>query len=166
MRIEVVEPDDWAAWRDLRLEALADTPIGFAEWYADALQVSEQDWRARLSRPGIRFLAYEGERAVGMAGGFRDEAGLPILFAVYVTPEARGGGVLKALVDRVASWCAPEPLTLDVHVDNARARRAYQRLGFILTGETTPGGGIDGRDLERMRCPSSLELPRARLSGS
>lgn len=151
MRVEPVGPEDWAAWRDLRLEALADTPIGFAEWHADALLLGEDDWRARLSRPGVRFLAYDDDRAVGMAGGFRDEAGVPILFAVFVTPTARGAGVLEALVDAVAVWAAPDPLVLDVHVDNARARRAYERLGFVLTGETTPGGGIDGRDLQRMR---------------
>lgn len=151
MRIDEVGPDDWAAWRDLRLEALADTPIGFAEWHADALLLGEDDWRTRLSRPGVRFLAYDGARAVGMAGGFRDETGEPILFAVFVTPVARGAGVLQALVDAVAAWAAPDPLVLDVHVDNARARRAYEKLGFVLTGETTPGGGIDGRDLQRMR---------------
>lgn len=151
MRVEEVGPDDWQAWRDLRLDALADTPIGFAEWHADAVLLGEQDWRARLDRPGVRFLAYDGERAVGMGGGFRDEAGLPILFAVYVTPSARGGKVLAGLVDAVAAWAEPDPLVLDVHVDNERAYRAYLALGFVETGETTPEGGIDGRGLLRMR---------------
>jgi GNAT superfamily N-acetyltransferase len=124
------------------------------ETLADAQALSDEEWERRIthpSRPGMRLLAYDGQRAVGMAGGFRDEAEVPILFAVYVTPDARGTGVLEALVDRVAAWAAPDPLVLDVHVDNARARRAYLRLGFTPTGETTPGGGIDGRDLLRMR---------------
>ncbi len=151
MRVEVAGPDEWAAWRDLRLEALADTPIGFGELYADAVLLSDEEWQERSARPGVRFLAYEGDRAVGMAGGFRDEAGTPILFAVYLTPAHRGGPVLAALVEAVSDWAAPDPLTLDVHVDNARAYRAYAKLGFVLTGETTPGGGIDGRGLQRMR---------------
>ena len=151
MRTEDVGPAQWRPWRDLRLEALADTPIGFMEWYADALLVSDdEEWQQRMARPGLRVLVYDGERAVGMGGGFRNEAGEPVLFAVYVTPEKRGTGVLEALVDRVAAWAAPDALLLEVHVDNARARRAYARLGFVETGDTTPGGAIDGGDLLRM----------------
>ena len=151
VRVVVVGPDDWRDWRGLRLEAIADTPIGFMETLEQASAVSDEEWRERMARPGVRLLAYDGERAVGMAGGFRDEAGTPVLFAVYVTPTARGGEVLRLLVDAVAAWAAPDPLRLDVHVDNGRAHRAYLKLGFVETGETTPGGGIDGRDLVRMR---------------
>jgi GNAT superfamily N-acetyltransferase len=151
LRLEVVGPDDWRAWRDLRLEALEDTPIGFMETVEQARTVDDDEWRERMAKPGLRLLAYDEERAVGMAGGFRDQAGAPVLFAVYVTPAARGTGVLDLLVDRVAEWAAPDPLTLEVHVDNGHAHRAYLRLGFSETGETTPGGGIDGGDLLRMR---------------
>lgn len=153
MRVEVLTPDDWRPWRDLRLEALADTPIGFMETLEQARTVDEEEWRERMGKPGLRLLAYDGERAVGMGGGFRDDAGTPILFAVYVTPGARGRGVLELLVDRVAAWAAPDPLVLEVHVDNARAHRAYVRLGFTETGERTLGGGIDGGDLLRMQRP-------------
>lgn len=153
MRVEQVGPDDWRAWRDLRLEAIADTAIGFMETLEQATAVSDEEWRERMARPGLRLLAYDGERAVGMAGGFRDEAGTPILFAVYVTPALRGGAALTALVERVVAWAAPDPLVLDVHEDNARAHRAYLKLGFVETGETTAGGAIDGRDLIRMRRP-------------
>jgi GNAT superfamily N-acetyltransferase len=148
--VESVGPAGWRPWRDLRLEALKDTPIGFMESYDDALRVPDEEWQERLARPGLRLLAYDGERPVGVAGGFRDEAGTPVLFAVYVTPSARGGPVLRALVERVVEWAAPDALVLDVHVDNHRARQAYEKLGFVLTGRTTPAGGIDGRDLERM----------------
>jgi GNAT superfamily N-acetyltransferase len=154
VRAEIVTPEGWRAWRDLRLEALADTPIGYGELYADAVLLTDAEWEQRVNnppRPGMRVMAYDGDEAVGMAGGFVNEDGLPILFGVYVRPAARGGEVLRLLVDEVAAWAAPEPLRLDVHVDNHRAYRAYLKLGFALTGETTPGGGIDGRDLLRMR---------------
>jgi len=143
-------PDDWRTWRDLRLEGLQDTPIGFGRTYEEERHLTEQQWRAGGARPGVRFLAYDGDEAVGIAGGFLDEQGAPILFAVYVRPEHRGGEVLAALVAAVQEW-APAPLTLDVHEDNHRARRAYEKLGFVLTGEVARGEGIDGRDLQRMR---------------
>jgi RimJ/RimL family protein N-acetyltransferase len=148
--VRVEDTPDWQAWRDLRLEALADTPIGYGELLADALALTDADWQARMQRPGIRLMAYDGDRAVGMAGGFRREDGTPVLVAVYVTPTARGGEVVGALVERVQAWCDHEPLTLDVHVDNHRAHAAYLKLGFVDTGVRTPGGGIDGRDLLEM----------------
>jgi GNAT superfamily N-acetyltransferase len=155
VRVEVSTDADWRVWRDLRLEALADTPIGFAELHADAVLRSDEEWEDRINHPpspGMRVIAYDDDRPVGMAGGFVNDEGVPILFGVYVQPASRGGAVLAALVEVVAGWAAPEPLTLSVHVDNVRARRAYEKLGFALTGKTTLGGGIDGGDLLRMRC--------------
>ena len=151
MRVEVVT--DWRTWKPMRLEALADTPIGFGELHADAAAMTDEEWETRWARPGLRLLAYDGEEPLGMAGGFVREDGIKVLFGVYVRPEARGAGVLEALVDRVQQWAAPDPLHLDVHVDNGPARSAYRRLGFVEDGTGTPGGGIDGRDLVGMVRP-------------
>jgi GNAT superfamily N-acetyltransferase len=152
VRVEVVKPEDWRAWRDLRLEALRDTPIGFGELYADALLRTDEEWIERSERPGLRLLAYDEDGLpVGMAGGFHTPEGIPVLVAVYVRPASRGQGVVAALVDVVQAWAAPDALTLDVHEDNHRAHAAYRKLGFVDTGELTVGGGIDGRDLVHMR---------------
>ena len=141
----------------MRLEALADTPIGFGELHADALLLTDDDWEARWQRPGLRLLAYDDQGSpVGMAGGFHGEDGAPVLFGVYVRPAARGRGVLDALVEVVEQWCAPAPLTLEVHVDNAPARAAYARLGFVETGKRRPEG-IDGGDLLEMVRPLPAE---------
>jgi RimJ/RimL family protein N-acetyltransferase len=150
VRVDVLGVEDWRRWRDLRLEALQDTPIGFMELYADAALLNDEEWRTRWARPGVRVMAYEGEEPLGMAGGFLSEEGDPVLFGVYVRPAHRGGEVLAALVAAVQQW-APSPLVLDVHEDNHRACRAYQKLGFVLTGERRSGEGIDGRDLLAMR---------------
>ena len=151
MRVETVGPDDWRAWRDLRLEGLADTPIGFGELHADAVLRSDEDWQASMLRPGFRVMAYDGSDPLGMAGGFRTPEAVPVLFGVYVRPAARGRGVLAALVEAVAAWAAPDVLVLDVHEDNARASAAYRKIGFVPTGDRRAAAGIDGRDLLRMR---------------
>jgi GNAT superfamily N-acetyltransferase len=52
---------------------------------------------------------------------------------VFVIPQARGRGVLDALVDHVthvAGTVGSPELRLYVHPANARAARAYERLGF------------------------------------
>jgi GNAT superfamily N-acetyltransferase len=155
VRVELLTPADWRAWRKLRLEALLDTPIGYGELHADAVLRPDEEWQERMGRPGLRLMAYDSEGGeggvpVGMAGGFHDES-RPVLFGVYVRPGSRGGGVLGALVDVVEAWAAPDAVELDVHVANARAHAAYLKLGFAVTGHVTVGGGIDGRDLVRLR---------------
>jgi GNAT superfamily N-acetyltransferase len=59
---------------------------------------------------------------------------------VYVVPEFRGSqwGVTDALLVTVEDWARTEDnrLTFHVHEDNLRARKAYERRGFIATGLT------------------------------
>jgi GNAT superfamily N-acetyltransferase len=153
VRAERLTPDDWRVWRDLRLEGLQDTPIGFLETYDEARVRADDEWRARIAsppRPAVHVCVYDGEVPVGIAGGFQDDAEGPVLFGVYVTPRARGDGVLAALVEAVAGWAAPDLLTLEVHEDNARAHRAYAKLGFVETGRRRPHP-LDGRDLVQMQ---------------
>ena len=145
--LEVSECLRWQDWKPLRLEALHDTPIGFGELYADAVALADDEWEVRFQRPGLRLLAHDEGVPVGMAGGFLRDDGVRVLFGVYVRPAARGRGVLGALVDVVQAWAHPAPLHLDVHVDNTRARRAYEKLGFVPDGLDQPGHGIDGGDL-------------------
>ncbi|MGJ8722392.1 MAG: GNAT family N-acetyltransferase, partial [Salinibacterium amurskyense] len=42
--------DDWREVRTLRLEMLADTPMGFAERLDSARTATEADWRSRALR--------------------------------------------------------------------------------------------------------------------
>ena len=61
------------------------------------------------------------------------------LVAVYVTPAARGTGVIQALLDAAAEWALTQEvpkLQLFVHAQNLRAQRAYAKSGFAFTGES------------------------------
>ena len=52
---------------------------------------------------------------------------------VFVVPEQRGRGLLRALVDHVRAAATAEgaaEVRLYVHPSNARAIRAYEKLGF------------------------------------
>ena len=156
VRVERLAEDQWPAWRDLRLEALQDTPIGFGESYADAAQRTDDYWQEVPSRPGLQVLAWDGDRAVGMAGGFLDDTRRPTVYAVFVQPGSRGQGVLDALLDVVAEWARAEgasELRLEVHEDNAPAAAAYQRLGFSFTGERRPYNLDPARELLAMVRP-------------
>lgn len=142
MRAEVsrVGPDDWAAWRDLRLEALQDTPIAFVRTYDESVGLPEQHWRELLARRGCSLLARAGEVPVAMAAAWQEE-GVCWLGAVYVTPSHRGTGLLARMLEPCAAWArerGERELRLEVHEDNPAAIAAYARLGFVATGERRP----------------------------
>jgi GNAT superfamily N-acetyltransferase len=143
-----VTPADAARMRALRLEMLADSPLAFLETVAQAAARPHEDYRRRIiqasaGRALAQFVADPGGRLIGHAGGtvMPEEPGVTVVFAVYVTPEHRGSGVLEDLVEAVAQWSRsvgrPE-LMLEVVVGNDRAVRAYERLGFTDTGVRVP----------------------------
>ena len=140
LEIRVVTADDWAVWRLLRLQALAEAPYAFGSRFADWQHADESRWRARLELPDSHNLvAVVAERPVGMASGVPgDEGGEAQLISMYVAPESRSAGVAEALLDAVAHWArdvGAHTLRLDVRADNARALRMYERHGFTVTGE-------------------------------
>jgi GNAT superfamily N-acetyltransferase len=146
--------DDWRAWRDVRLAALADAPDSFADTLAEAGALQEPDWRA-MTRDGAIFIATAGRRAVGVAAGLprpsRLERGLG---AMWVAQDWRGRGVAPMLAGAVIAWARSQGCTrvgLWVPADNARARAFYERQGFRPTGRSRPFPGTTGRLISEMR---------------
>lgn len=152
--IRTTNEDDWREWRELRLEMLRDTPLAYAETLEHALTVDEAGWRARAARGTsprqTSIVAIDGQRWVGHMGGYiPDATSGPLLVGVYVAPSHRGerAGVSRLLLDAVERWAVGygDTLRLEVHEDNPRAIRFYEKLGFTLTGrsreyELEPGG--------------------------
>lgn len=94
IELQVLSPDDWPIWRELRLAALADAPYAFgsrlADWQGEGDR--EQRWRARLALPGSYAVAalLDGE-PVGSAGGVSGvDDGVVVLVSMWVSPAARG----------------------------------------------------------------------------
>jgi ribosomal protein S18 acetylase RimI-like enzyme len=145
---------DAARIRALRLEMLADSPMAFLETLAQAAARPHAEYGQRIAAVAAgdhqaQFVADLDGRLVGNAGGHASAAdpGTTIVFAVYVTPSCRGTGVVDQLIDQVAGWsraAGRDRLVLEVVAGNARAIRAYERLGFAQTGERNPHPGIPG----------------------
>lgn len=143
-----LRPSDAARMRALRLEMLADSPLAFLETLAEAAARPHTEFAARVAAVAAgdevaQFVAESAGRFIGHAGGVaaRDQPGVTVIFAVYVTPAWRGTGVLRSLVECVADWsrAAGRPeLLLEVVVGNDRAVRAYERLGFTDSGVRMP----------------------------
>lgn len=150
-----LEPGDWRAYRELRLEALKDTPLAFVEQYADALARPDSAWRERAEhRDGtytVVAVAPDGS-FVGKATGMVYAAGCADIVAVYVAPGHRGTGVARELLEALLDWAGAgglRTLQLCVVESNDRALAFYERFGFVATGETMPYEP-DPRHVERV----------------
>jgi GNAT superfamily N-acetyltransferase len=143
VEIRQIGADDWRAMRDIRLAALQDAPQAFASTYAREAAFGEADWLRRASRGGT-FLAYApefGTAPVGIAGGYETGPGTIELISMWVSPQARGRDVGRALVEAVVGQARVKGMTrvhLWVAESNHSARQLYQRCGFSPTGERQP----------------------------
>ncbi|GGF24361.1 GNAT family N-acetyltransferase [Williamsia phyllosphaerae] len=140
MQIHRLGVDDWERYRDLRIAGLADTPEAFGETIDHARSCTEIQWRQRLSRMqgghalGVVAVADDGTWTATMRGAITgDDAWL---YGVYVVPASRGGGVAQGLLATMSNWATrhADRMLLHVATSNARARRFYERNGFVLTG--------------------------------
>lgn len=156
--VRPIESDDWRAFRVIRLAMLAEIPLAFGETLAHAEAMTDAQWIARVNgyvagslRLGA-IVAATGEW-VGTMGGFLspEDAYAPVLVGVYVAPAYRGtvAGVTDTLLTGVEDWAREhaDRLLLHVHEDNAAARAAYARRGFVEDGVRIPYA-LDPRQTE------------------
>ncbi|WP_079173092.1 GNAT family N-acetyltransferase [Streptomyces monashensis] len=168
--IRAIRPDDWPLVKRLRLDALRDPMAGlaFLETYEEAVARADAFWQDRAEGSGEGSAAarqFVAEAPDGVwAGsvtvlieeaGTKDWAGMPVerrqghVVGVYVRPEHRGNGLIKALLDAGAAWAwerGAERVRLLVHEKNARAQGAYRKAGFVPSGVTVPLGKDEEQD--------------------
>jgi RimJ/RimL family protein N-acetyltransferase len=142
-----IQPDDWPRLRDLRLEALKDSPLAFVEQYDESLAEPDEFWQHRASRAAdgqerATFIADEESRFTAMAACFLEEPTLAHVVGVYVTPSRRGTGLGDRVIQAAVDWAQTVPAVVRIHLyvtdGNERAAAVYRRLGFVATGTTIP----------------------------
>jgi putative hydrolases of HD superfamily len=142
MEIRWLGVDDVDRYRELRLRALADAPEAFASTYAEERAFAPEVWTARLSNDAAANLfATDDETPLGMATALREADGTAHIVGMWVTPEARGRGVGRYLIEAIAGWARDQglrELALWVAEPNTPARTLYERCGFRPTGERQP----------------------------
>ncbi|WP_056928161.1 GNAT family N-acetyltransferase [Nocardioides sp. Soil805] len=120
----------------MRLASLSDSPAAFGSRYADWVDAPVERWRSRLSQVPLNLVAREGTQVVGVVSGQLVDPDWVELISMWVAPAARGTGAAGQLIDRVVVWAADQDRStcLMVRSDNTRARRAYERAGFVDVG--------------------------------
>jgi ribosomal protein S18 acetylase RimI-like enzyme len=159
-----IGPAEGPDLKAVRLAALADAPSAFGSTFAEEAGRSDADWsdRARWASAGaerITLLARQGERVVGIAGGYREEIQSTEvhLVSMWTAPEARRSGLGRRLVGAVIDWAVEtgaSSVGLWVTRGNTPAQLLYESMGFRETGEYQPLPSDPCADEIRM----SLEL--------
>ncbi len=152
--------EQWPAYRELRLEALRESPQAFGSNYQDQQSRPESFWQSRLAdaaKGGQSWLLFArtGDRLLGMIGAVREEPEGPLtvatIISVYVRPEARGRGVsnrlMQAILDTLKEAGIQKAL-LGVVTEQTAALHLYQRFGFTAYSSESHLMGDGVRRLE------------------
>lgn len=139
---------DAEQFRELRLDALQDSPIAFPVDYGVNVNHPMSFWEDRLKtdETGIIFFAKHENGLIGMTGIRRGESPKTrhsaTIWGVYVRPEWRGLRIADSLIDACIGWAKSHEVKivkLGVTAASTSAVRCYQRCGFIIYG-TEPRG--------------------------
>ncbi|WP_323098300.1 GNAT family N-acetyltransferase [Intrasporangium sp. YIM S08009] len=131
-----IGPADWESFRAVRLESLSEAASAFGSRYEDWVDAPVERWQSRLTQVPLTLLAREDTTVVGVVSGQPDGDRWVELISMWVAPAARGSGVAARLIGAVVDWASEQDREtfLMVRSDNARARKAYERVGFVDKG--------------------------------
>lgn len=159
MEIRFLSYQDVAAYRELRLRALKESPTAFGSSYEQEAGFSLTDFAARLrhddAASGI-FGAFNDDQLIGMLGFSRESrpkrAHVGFLWSMYVLPEFRCRGVGAALLDEVLSHArclgVLRQIVLTVTANNLAAFSLYRSRGFERFGLERSALFVDGTYLD------------------
>lgn len=140
MKIQRLAPTEWRRYRHIRMQALQNAPDAFGTTLEEAAERSEADWRKQLETLAT-FVAVVNDHDAGTVRGAPHDAdpASAYLISMWVTPQFRGCGVGKQLINSVIAWARAagySRLLLDVADENHPTVELYARMGFTPTDES------------------------------
>jgi len=146
--------EDAPAYRELRLQALANHPEAFGSDYETSLHLPMTDWEERLRALGdesMIFFAVHESGFAGMCGIFRGNSKKTrhsaTIVGVYVRPAWRGYQIADLLIEACIDWARDHDIVivkLAVNTTNTAAIRCYARCGFSVYGVDPQVIEVDG----------------------
>lgn len=156
--IRPLTAEDAATFRELRLEALKESPTAFGSSYEEFLARPPQEVDERLrteSTAGDNFIlcAWDEEgRPLGTVGFVRERGSKNrhkgMIWGVYVTPSGRGRGIGRRLMEEAVRVAGQQEGLRQIHLavttTNGPARALYRSLGFQVYGTEPRALLVDG----------------------
>jgi ribosomal protein S18 acetylase RimI-like enzyme len=142
LTIRTLVPGDAETFRALRRAALEREPSSFAASLEDDQALDPGFLEAALRDPDQAILGAFAPGLVGIVGIYRDRLikarHKAHIWGVYVSPEGRGQGTGRRLMEAAINWAEQQTGIRQVHlVVSGRtpvARKMYQSLGFSVWG--------------------------------
>jgi len=137
--VRLIAPEDYDAFRALRLESLRLLPANFAADPAQEEAMPKEEWLKRLASASS-FGGFIDGKLSGMVVFSRPSrpklAHTGDIGAMYVRASAQGTGLADALMTALLEHASRvvEQVQLVVNAENARAIKFYQRHGFREIG--------------------------------
>jgi RimJ/RimL family protein N-acetyltransferase len=153
-------------YRELRLNALQDSPTAFSADYQTNLNYPMSFWEGRLifDQFGMLFFAEHSGNLIGMTGIRTGESPKTkhgaFVWGVYVRPEWRGLHIAEALIEECAQWARHRNvviLKLGVMANNASAIRCYSKCGFTVYGHEPRALFHEGRYYDEFLMSRALD---------
>lgn len=142
--IRQIKAEQWAAYRDVRLAALKDSPEAFSTTVEQAQSWPDSHWQLRLSErhenQHFAVFAYQNTNIVGLCWALKEQ-NIVQVFQMWVAPQYRGIGASKALINSIVNWAknnSAQCLNLSVTQTNVAAIGLYKASGFVETGASQP----------------------------
>ncbi len=165
-----VRTTDLAAYRALRLRALALAPGAFGSTLDVESRYEEARWADRVERgaASLTEATWVAERSDGSLGGMvvgvLTGEHVAEVFGMWVDPEIRGRGIGSELLDTMLGWAERAGPSVEVRLwvaaTQGEAVGLYRSRGFAPTGAVAPLGHTPGDVLHEMvRRPSEQIAP-------
>jgi ribosomal protein S18 acetylase RimI-like enzyme len=145
IKLVPITPDVVAAFKDVRLRALQDSPQAFGSTYAKESQFGDDEWLRRSERWATPrrggWLAMDGDAPCGIVVGDCDRADPTVawIMSMWVVPTHRRMGAGRRLVEALLRWAVTQDyrvVRLEVVCTNDAAIRFYESMEFVKTGRT------------------------------
>ena len=150
--IEILTSGKWQVLKDLWLEALQQNPEAYGSSYEEESIRSDEEWRQKFDA-GPKYVARVGEMYVGLMGVQFEKkikmAHSAQIVGVYVSPEYRGKGIGRTMMERALADLHANPkivrVGIGVNTLQEYAVKLYHDLGFKDYGpaeKVTKVGGV------------------------
>lgn len=143
VEIRSLDVTDWEAFRQIRLQAIADSPSAVWPTHDEEAgrTVDELQARINMTATQVVFGAFSGGELAGIAGLRREPlaqvAHKAVLWGVFVNPALRKQGIARQLFAQILAHARVAgilQIQLCVNADNSNAKSLYQSLGFQSYG--------------------------------
>ncbi len=146
--IKQLTVDDWKIWKELRLEALKNSPESFGSSYEEEVNWPDLDFQNSLTKSDI-FGVFVADSLISCAGFYTLNSAKTrhrdVIWGMYTKEEYRGQGIASALIEKVINHARSRvtQLHLTCVTSNLGAVAFYQKHGFKIYGEEPNALKID-----------------------